>query len=61
MTRPPTSIGTVNPLFSPMRRLKKTSGVSLPALEVPPPKLLVAAPPNVKSPWPSRKNSRFSG
>ena len=57
VSRPPARIGTGFPLFNPIRRLKNIIGTLLAPLpaEVLPPL------PNEKMPWPSRKNSRFSG
>ena len=73
VSRPPPTMGTVRPACRPMRRLKKTSGASLPA-RVPGgpcsrPPLLAPKPvpstlgpaPKSKMPRASRKNSRFSG
>ena len=63
---PPPRIGS----FNPIRRLKKTWGVSLPPNGPPvpsrdarniPPVVRPAALPKSKIPRPSRKNSRFSG
>ncbi len=56
VSRPPARIGSSPFWPMPIRRLWKMIGVSPPG-----PQIRFSRPPKLKTPWPSRKNSRFSG